>query len=187
MDPGSVTRLLQELDAAEPSAQDRLFAMIYDELRAIARRRLALERDKHDSGDLVHDAYERLAGEAFENRRHLFFAYARAMRQILIERARRARAAKRGGGRPVVSLNEAADGSACPLKQLDALDLDGLLDRLREAWPREADVVSLRCHGGLDDQVIGEVLGVDPRTVRRDWTSARERMRRWLEPKSSLS
>lgn len=180
MDEGSITRLLRELDAGVPTAEERLFAVVYDELRSMARHGLAGERGERDSGELVHDAYERLAGEAFENRRHLFFAYARAMRQILVERSRRERALKRGGGRPLVSLNEAADRAAFQLNGLDAVDLDGVLDRLREAAPREADVVVLRCHGGLSDAAIGEVLGVDPRTVRRNWVSARERMTGWL-------
>lgn len=187
MDPGSITRLLRELDAGEPAAEERLFAMVYDELRAMARRGLAGERGERDSGELVHDAYERLAGEAFENRRHLFFAYARAMRQILVERARRARAAKRGGGRPLVSLDGTADGAVARPHGLDALDLEGVLDRLREAAPREADVVVLRCHGGLSDAAIGEVLGVDPRTVRRDWASARSRFLAWLDTGDSGS
>ena len=180
MDEGSITRLLRELDAGVPEAEERLFARVYDELRLMAQRDLAGERGERDSGELVHDAYERLAGEAFENRRHLFFAYARAMRQILVERARRARALKRGGGRPLVSLNGAVDGAVVQPEGIDALDLDGVLDRLRAASPREADVVVLRCHGGLRDAAIGEVLGVDPRTVRRDWKSACERMRGWL-------
>jgi len=180
MDERSITRLLRGLEAGEPAVEEQLFAMVYSELRSIARHGLAGERGERDSGELVHGAYERLAGKAFKNRRHLFFAYARAMRQILVERARRERALKRGGGRPLVSLDEATDRTTLLRNGLDAVDLDGVLDRLSEVAPREAEVVVLRCLGGLSDSVIAEVLGVDPRTVRRDWMNARERLKDWL-------
>ncbi len=188
MDPGSITRLLDDLREAAPGAEDRLFERVYDELREIAVGRLAGERPGGGAGggggsatELVHDAYERLADDTFENRRHLFFAYTRVMRQVLVDRARRAGALKRGGGRATASLHDAAtaDVSAAATPGLTAVEVSELLEKLRVSAPREADVVELRFFGGLADDVIGAVLGVSPRTVRQDWAQARRRSAAW--------
>ncbi|MFG0275309.1 MAG: ECF-type sigma factor [Phycisphaerales bacterium] len=184
MDDGSITRLLQDVNTGAPGAGDRLFDRVYAELRAMARARLAHERrDAADGGttDMVHDAYDRLEGEALENRRHLFFVYARAMRQILVERARRNNALKRGGGRHRISLTLAEPVGATAPRQIDALTVDDLLERLRSTSGREAQVVELRFFGGLSDADIGAILGVSDRTVRNDWSSARERLASWLD------
>jgi len=188
MDPGSITRLLDDLREASPGAEDRLFDRVYDELREIAGGRLAGERPRGGAGggggsatELVHDAYERLADDTFENRRHLFFAYTRVMRQVLVDRARRAGALKRGGGRATASLHDAvtADVSAAATPGLTAVQVSELLEKLRAIAPREAEVVELRFFGGLGDDVIGAVLGVSPRTVRQDWSQARRRLAAW--------
>jgi RNA polymerase sigma factor (sigma-70 family) len=98
----------------------------------------------------------------------------------MTRRARRNRALKRGCGRPAAALDdtEVAERTGA----LDALQVAELLDRLREAAPREADVVALRFFGGLSEIAIGEVLGVSERTVRTDWTRARGRLAAWLGP-----
>ncbi len=184
MEPSSITRLLDDLRQEAAGAEDRLFDRVYDELREIAARRLAGERPDSAGGsatELVHDAYERLAGDSFENRRHLFFAYTRVMRQVLVDRARRAGALKRGGGRATASLHDAAtaDASAAPSPALTADEVSELLEKLRAIAPREAEVVELRFFGGLGDDVIGEVLGISPRTVRQDWSRARQRLAAW--------
>ena len=184
MEPGSITRLLDDLRQGSPGAEDRLFDGVYDELREIAARRLAGERPGEARGsatELVHDAYERLAGDAFENRRHLFFAYARVMRQVLVDRARRAGALKRGGGRARASLHDAptADVPTAPSPALTADEVSELLEKLRAIAPREAEVIELRFFGGLSDDVISEVLGLSPRSVRQDWSRARQRLAAW--------
>jgi len=179
MTDGSITRLLRELEQGDPTAPDRLFARVYDELKAIARAELAGEQGERDSGELVHDAYVRMSEAALVNRKHLFFAYARQMRQILVERARRANADKRGGGRPTISLLECDAEAPDDPVTVDPTEVDALLQRLHEAAPREAEVVTLRYFGGLSDRVIGEVLGIDARTVRRDWASAKQRLVVW--------
>ncbi len=184
MEPGSITRLLDDLREDAAGAEDRLFDRVYDELRDIAAGRLAGERPGEGGGsatELVHDAYERLADDTFENRRHLFFAYTRVMRQVLVDRARRAGALKRGGGRATASLHDAvtADVSAAATRGLTAVQVSELLEKLRAIAPREAEVVELRFFGGLGDDVIGEVLGLSSRTVRQDWSKARQRLAAW--------
>ncbi len=184
MEPGPITRLLYDMREGALGAEDRLFDRVYDELREIAARRLAGKRPGEASGsatELVHDAYERLAGVTFENRRHLFFAYTRVMRQVLVDRARRAGALKRGGGRATASLHDAAtaDAFAAPSPPLTAEEVNELLEKLRAIAPREAEVVELRFFGGLTDDVIGAVLGLSPRTVRQDWSGARRRLAAW--------
>ena len=182
MEPGPITRLLHDLREGAPGAEDRLFDRVYDELREIAARRLAGERPGEARGsttELVHDAYERLADDTFENRRHLFFAYTRVMRQVLVDRARRTGALKRGGGRARATLDDAANTAGPPSPALTAEEVAELLEKLRAVAPREAEVVELRFFGGLSDDVIGEVLGLSPRTVRQDWSGARQRLAAW--------
>jgi len=187
MGNGSVTRLLREVRDGVAGAEDRLFGRIYVELNSMAAERVTREQRADAAGggttDLVHDAYVRIAGEDFENRRHLFFAYARAMRQILIERARKARALKRGGGdapRPLHEVETAAASGGAD-RVLDVIEVADLVDRLKREAPREAEVVTLRFFGGLRDADTAEVLGVDARTVGRDWARAKERMANWSE------
>ena len=172
--------MLTEVAEGRAGAEDRLFVRVYDELRAIAASRLRDERAfGGDPEDLVHDAYARVGGESMANRRQLFFVYARAMRQILIDRARRYRAHKRGGGK-VESIGN-ADGFASPESRMqDPIEVERLLVRLRKESERMADVTELRCFGGLADSAIAAILGVSERTVRNAWARARERMREWL-------
>lgn len=199
MEPGSITRLLQDLADGGANAADRLFDRIYGELRAMADRRLGRERPgrRDDAEGLVHEAFVALDGEAFRNRRQLFFAYSQSMQRILVDRARRARALKRGGGRDPMALPDDC-GDARPDDRtvdviretsptdlaVDALDVQSLLERLQAIAPREAEVVIHRFFGGLSDEDIAEVVGVDARTVRRDWASARARFAEWHSPTS---
>lgn len=181
---GSITRLLAEVAEGRAGAEDRLFVRVYDELRVMASARLGDERAFSGGGGpggLVHDAYARVVGETLVNRRQLFFMYARAMRQILVDRARRNLAAKRGGDRHRVMRDPEtmADEFAGP--GLDVMDIDDLLTKLRVASEREADVVELRYFGGLSDTVVGQLLGVSG-AARCGTTgrAARERLRGWL-------
>ena len=103
------------------------------------------------------------------------------MRQVLVDRARRTGALKRGGGGARASLHDAAtaDESAATSPELTAHEVSDLLEKLRAVAPREAEVVELRFFGGLGDDVIGEVLGLSSRTVRQDWSRARQRLAVW--------
>ncbi len=176
MDDGSITRLLREVREGLPGAEDRLFERIYTELRAMASARLVTERTNAPDGeatDIVHAAFERVNGTDLENRRQLFFAYTRAMRQVLIDRARRNKALKRGGNGKQLALRLDDLTANHKPAALGAVEVTDLLDRLRATSEREAHVVELRFFGGLSDANIGILLGVSERTVRNDWGSAR--------------
>ena len=130
---------------------------------------------------MIHEAYGRLAGESFENRRHLFFAYARAMRQSLVDRARRNNAANRGGGLAQSPLNSGMAGYSNDQSPIaGAIEIAEMIEKLRSISDREASVVELRYFGGLADHDIAEVLGVSERTVQNDWARAKERLQGWL-------
>jgi RNA polymerase sigma factor (TIGR02999 family) len=164
---------------------DQLFPIVYEELRRISHRALRGEHPGHTLGTtaLVHEAYLRLAERSeatFEDRRHFLALAARAMRQVLIDHARRFRADKRGGGMAplsldenVLSLNERADVLVA---------LDEALDRLGALEPRLARVVECRFFAGYSEEETGEVLGVTQRTVRRDWVKAKGWLYEELSP-----
>jgi RNA polymerase sigma factor (TIGR02999 family) len=130
---------------------------------------------------LVNDAYVKVLGQSrpgFENRRHLFGAFARAMHEVLIDAARKRRAAKRGGGARPVALDMVQ--VAAPMHGVPALDLAEAIPALEADDPRAAEIVRLKCLAGLSDAMLAEVLGVSERTVQRDWTYAKAFIRRHL-------
>ena len=165
----------------------RLIPLVYDELRAIARRHLGRDSARRvlDTTALVHEAYLHLVDhpQVSSRGRHYFFgAAARAMRQILVDTARSRGRAKRGGGAPSVPLDETlvgVDGIA-----VEVLDLDGALNKLAVEFPRQARVVECRFFVGLSIDETAEALDVSARTVKGDWAFARA----WLfkELKDSL-
>lgn len=172
---GQVSRLLDQLRGGDREALDRLFPLVYQELRDAADRVLRREARGHtlQPTALVHEAYLKLAGGPIgsENRAHFLGIAARAMRQVLVDHARRRRAAKRGGGETAVSLSE-ADGK-WDLQSEDLLALDEALERLAAHSDRLRQVVELRFFGGLTEEEAATVLGVTSRTVQRDWAKAR--------------
>jgi RNA polymerase sigma factor (TIGR02999 family) len=175
-DTQPVTELLLELRGGGTEAVDRLYPLVYDELRRIAGRAFRGERSDHTLGTtgLVHEAYLRLADQTrleFRDRVHFYAVAARAMRRILVDHARRHRAVKRGGGKPVIVLDEAVLPVEDRAEALVALD-EALHD-LEELDPRLGQVVQYRFFGGLTEEETGEVLGVTARTVRRDWLKAK--------------
>lgn len=183
-DEGSITRLLRDVEAGDADAEQKLFERVYTELKSMAQTRLRDEHGPPEDGegtDLTHDAYARLRSERFENRRHLFFAYARAMRRILIERARRANTAKRGAGarRAMIDLAGLAGAQG---RGAGVLELHELLEKLRAVDGRGARALELRAFGGLSTEQIGEVLSLAPRTVRDDLARARSRITEWINP-----
>jgi RNA polymerase sigma factor (TIGR02999 family) len=168
--------LLETADKAIPGNLDRLFPLVYDELRVLAHRQLGSERPDHTlrTTALVHEAYLRLVDDTRATRKgraYFFAAAARAMRQILVDHARRRNAAKRGGGAENLSLDHgdiAVDRFAHEL-----IDLDRALHELAKLNPRHAQVVECRFFGGLDVDETAEALGVSARTVKYDWALAR--------------
>jgi RNA polymerase sigma factor (TIGR02999 family) len=175
-DTQPVTELLLQLREGKAGAMDRLFPLVYEELRRVAHRALRGERTGHTLGTtgLVHEAYLRLADQTrleYRDRGHFYSIAARAMRHILVDYARRHRAAKRGGAKPVIALDEALHSVEDRAEALVALD-EALTD-LETLDPRLGQVVQCRFFGGLTEEETGEVLGVTARTVRRDWLKAK--------------
>jgi RNA polymerase sigma factor (TIGR02999 family) len=158
----------------EPTGE--LFELVYDQLRNLARRRMAEERVDHtlQTTGLVHEAYLRLqsGGQVhWSSRGQFFIAAAEAMRRILIEHARSRGKLKRGGGHRRVLFNvlDLAAEEQIP----EILALDEAVGRLEEVSPEVATVVRLRFYAGLSVEETAEAMGVSPRTVKREWTYAR--------------
>jgi RNA polymerase sigma factor (TIGR02999 family) len=169
-----VTRLLASHREGDGEALNRLFPLVYGELRALAHRQLGRAgRGTLHTTAVVHEAYLRLAGPglAAEDRGHFFNLAARAMRQILIDHARRHLARKRGGGAPHLLLDD--NDVAVEARAEELIDLDAALDRLGRLDDRLNRVVELRFFAGLSVDETAEVLGVAARTVKRDWQKAR--------------
>ena len=177
--PGDVTRLLQAAGAGDRSALDRVLPFLYEDLRRLARRQLARELGSRaiNPTTLVHEAYLKLAGSAprARDRSHLLAIAAHAMRQVLVDHARERHAAKRGPDWVSTTLTDGVSSTT-----LDAESLLALNDALERLEPRQRQVVECRYFAGLDDSEIAEVLGVTPRTVRREWVKARAWLNRWL-------
>lgn len=177
-----VTRLLRSLREGAQGSEERLFALIYGELRRMAAARMQAERADHTLSPtaLVHEAYLRLAGaeEQFEDRSHFLAVAARAMRRILVDHARGRRAAKRGGGEGAAHVDSLDAPAASSDEEL--LLLNEALERLAELSPRQGRVVELRYFAGLTEDEVASALGVTRRTVNRDWSMARAWLHREL-------
>jgi RNA polymerase sigma factor (TIGR02999 family) len=175
MTPREVTRLLEEARGGERQALERLYALVYGELRGMAQARLRRERGGHtlQPTALVNEAYLRLdpGRSSWENRRHFFGAASRAMRQILIDHARRRLADKRGAGLARVTLADL--DVAAPEADVDLLALDEALESLEREEPRLAEVVTMRVFGGMSIDEAADALELSPATVKRDWLYAR--------------
>lgn len=172
----STTELIETAETGDATAIDRLIPLVYDELKALAHRRLADERreDSLRTTALVHEVYLRLVDDTrvTERGRGYFFAAAsRAMRQILVDRARRRLALKRGEGTELITLEE--DHAAVDTYASELAALDDALTRLARHSPRHAQVVEFRYFGGMSVQETANALGISPRTVKSDWAMAR--------------
>ena len=172
---------------AEPASLEHLVPILYDELRDLARGHLAREVEGHtlDTTGLVHEAYLKLAdstGVGRQGRAYFFGAAARAMRQVLVEHARRRKAAKRGGGdRPVTLDTRRGKGDASGEDvAADVLDLERALLALESTHPRLVRVVECRFFAGMSVAETAEALDVSTRTVKYDWALARARLHRAL-------
>ena len=178
---GEVTRLLREISSGNRLACDRLLVCVYDELRRLARARMARERPGNtlQATALVHEAYLRLIkadDESWENRGHFFAAASEAMRRILIEKARRRARVKRGGLLKRTTFDEMAAGQ--DPRPDDLLALDEALTRLEKLDTEMACVVKLKYFSGLDIDEVAAVLNSSSRTVNRRWLAAKAWLRR---------
>ena len=173
---GEITRLLGEVGEGDDDALSRLFPLVYDELRRIARRqrRRAAPPDTLNTTAVVHEAFLKLAGSrnlSVEDRRHFFATAARAMRQIVVDHARAHMTRKRGGGARRIDLEQAdlrVDDRAAEIVELDLA-----LDRLGKLSERLGKIVELRFFAGLTVDESAEILGIHSRTVKKDWRKAR--------------
>jgi RNA polymerase sigma factor (TIGR02999 family) len=171
-----VTRILSAMERGDRQAAAQLLPLVYDELRRLAAQKLAQEKPGQtlDATALVHEAYLRLVGPADEarwtDRGHFFAAAAQAMRNILVDRARRKGSDKRGGGRQRVELE---DVPVAPAADDDLLALDEALTRLEGEDPEAASVVKLRYFAGLSVEDAAQSLGMSRATAYRHWSFAR--------------
>lgn len=174
--PPEITQLLAEWSNGNQTALDKLYPLVYEELRRLAHRYMRRERKDHtlQTTALINEAYLRLIDQKnvhWENRAHFFSISAQIMRRILIDYARRYQYAKRGGGAKKISLDDGA--FVAKERAAELLMLDEALLSLAERDPRRSQVVELRFFGGLSNEEIASVLKVSPNTVTRDWNLAR--------------
>ena len=165
--------LLRGARGGDKQSLDSLFTLAYDELRRIARRVRGDHAQTLSTTALVHEAYLKLlpSGIPANDAAHFKLLIARAMREVLIDAARRRQAGKRGGGDLAVTLDD--DIQAMPLKAAQLLDLHDALEELNRVDPRRAAVVECRFFGGLDIDETAAALGLSTATVKRDWRVAR--------------
>jgi len=184
---GDVTRLLGQLRAGNQAAADQLVPLIYDELRRIAGAQMRQERVGHtlQATAVVHEAYMRLAGEQeieWQSRAHFFAIAAKTMRRVLRDYARQHNAGKRGGesARKVDIDAELLIGHD---RFEEVVALDEVLERLSAMDPEQGRIVELRFFAGLNVDETAEVMGISPRTVKREWRLAKA----WLDRELSTA
>ncbi|MEM7167590.1 MAG: sigma-70 family RNA polymerase sigma factor [Planctomycetota bacterium] len=178
-----VTQLLNQASGGDRESLDRVFAIVYDELKQLAHRQRPGQLSDHalQTTALVHEAYVKLVDSAvagWESRAHFFGVAAKAMRSILVDHARARKTQKRGGERERVPLDEALDQLV--ERDLDVLSVNEALARLGKIDARKEQVVELRFFAGLENKDTAAILGVSHDTVERDWTFARAWLRREL-------
>jgi RNA polymerase sigma factor (TIGR02999 family) len=176
MSMSEVTRILTAMEQGQGQAAEELLPLVYGELRRLAAWRLANEKPGQtlQATALVHEAYLRLVGKenpSWQGRRHFFGAAAEAMRQILVENARRKSRLKRGGQLERVEVEEAE--IPAPMPDEDLLAVDEALNRLTEVDARAAELVKLCFFVGLTQEQAAKELGVSISTVERTWAFAR--------------
>jgi RNA polymerase sigma factor (TIGR02999 family) len=185
----AITKVLQAVQGGDPRATDELLTQVYDELRRLARSRLAKEANAGagmtlQATALVHEAYLRLVSPPAEdpekrpanwqNRGHFFGAAALAMRRIMVERARHEGRAKHGSGRKRVPMeNEIAAADQPDFDAVDLISLDEALGKLEQLDPRKAKIVTLRYFAGLSIEETAAGIDLSPATVKNEWAFAR--------------
>lgn len=185
--PAQITQLLMQWKRGDEEAPRVLLPLVYDELRRLARHHLRSERPDHtlQSTALVHEAYLRMVkpgSPQLESRGYFFALASQLMREILVDYARKRRAAKRDGGERL-TLDEAAELSES--KGVDLLALDDALKELAKMSPRQSRIVELKFFGGLSIGDVSEILDVSSATVERDWGVARAWLHREISRMAS--
>jgi RNA polymerase sigma factor (TIGR02999 family) len=175
-----LTMLLGELCDGNREVVDAILPLVYNELHAMAHRKLVNERAGHtlNTTALVHEAYIKLIDQTritWENRIHFYGIAAQAMRRILVDHARKRLAQKRGGGKFAVTLHEESTHKETRSKEL--IDLDVALDELAKLNKRAAKIVECQFFAGLTQKEIAEVMSISESTVQREWRMARA----WLQ------
>lgn len=171
-----IAQLLAEMRNGSEDAASAVTTQVYDELRRLASSYMRRERPDHtlQTTALVHEAYLRLVGQRdvdWKNRAQLLGVAAQTMRRVLMDHARSHLSAKRGGLQLKISLDDASVSFSGRSKEL--LALDDALSQLAAIDARQSRIVELRFFGGLSEDEVAEILGISPRTVRREWTVAR--------------
>ena len=178
--PKAITQLLVDWRDGDQEARNELIGLVYEELRRVAHSHLRRERPGHtlQTTALVNEAYLVLVDQRrvhWQNRAHFFGVAAQLMRRILVEHARRRAALKRGGRAVCISLDP--DFAPASERDIAVLALDDALKGLEQLDPQQSQIVELRFFGGLTVEETAHVIGVSPRTVKREWRSAKA----WLQ------
>ena len=181
--PQELTQLLVDWSNGDQAALGRLLPLVNAELRRLAAGYMRRENPGHtlQTSALVNEAYLRLIDQQhvqWQNRAHFFGIAAQLMRRILIDHARKAQYAKRGGGAVKVSLDEAA--AVTEARAAELLAVDEVLERLTAMDARKGRIVELRFFGGLSLEETAEVLGISSPTVQREWRAAKAWLHRML-------
>ncbi len=184
---GEITRQLISIKDGDKEAYQKLYGLVYDHLRNIAIRELNRESGMHTLGktDLVHESFIKLIDQStidWQDRRHFFGISARAMRQILIDYARKKMAKKRGGDVSHLTLNEDIMKSSMQAEEL--IEINDGLEELRKVDERLAEVVDLRFFAGLPIEEIAELMDSSRSTIHRDWIKARAWLYTYLKEQS---
>jgi RNA polymerase sigma factor (TIGR02999 family) len=174
-DQGEVTLLLKAMQSGDPTASEKLLPLVYNELHRLAASYMRRERPNHtlQPTALINETYLRLTGKTinWQNRSHFVGVAANIMRRVLVDHARAHKAGIRGGNLQRVEFEEGI--AISKERSTEMLLLDEALNKLEEVNPRQAKVVELRYFGGLSVEEIAAILNVGPRSVERDWASAR--------------
>lgn len=179
---GQITLWLERMRAGDDDALEQLVPLLYDDLRALARKHLRDERRGHTlmTTDLVGEAYLRLIDQRqlrAEDKLQFMGIAATTMRRVLVDYARARKRLKRGGGQQPIPLDE-AEQFLTDEEAEEVLEVDDALDRLAAMTPRAAEVVQCRFYGGLTLEETAQALDVSLKTVQRDWTAARAWLRK---------
>lgn len=183
-DQGEITQLLEAVRNGQPLAHEALMGRVYLELKGIARRNATCHprTASYQTTALVNEAYVRLFGKdeppQFESRGHFFWAASRAMRDLLVERARARQRLKRGGGARHIPLEH--DTASVDDEAEEVLAINEALAHVEHVDARAARVFTLRFFGGLQESEVADMLGVSNATVRRDWALAKTLLRKQL-------
>ena len=184
IEKGQVTQLLKAMAKGDSEAADKLLPLVYGELHRLASSYMRNERPDHtlQATALINEAYLRLAREEtdWNSREHFIGVAANVMRRVLVDYARAHKAEHRGGGMKRIEMR---DDLAISVEKLDEVAaLDEALSNLESQNPRQGKVVELRYFGGLSVEQIASLLGLSPRSVKRDWSLARIWLFRELQP-----